>query len=159
MLGFKKALALDFQPKYLMAGVSISDPSSPVPLFVYGTLKPGEFFYPHYCEGHVVAEQAAIVRGQLFALPLGYPALAEGGDWVYGYLLSLRSAAALQKIDALEDYDAQRPTRENEYYRVEIEVFDLQQNSLGKAWTYLMEIKRIQVLRGQWLPKGIWTGS
>jgi gamma-glutamylcyclotransferase (GGCT)/AIG2-like uncharacterized protein YtfP len=99
------------------------------------------------------------VRGQLFALPLGYPALAEGGDWVYGYLLSLRSAAALQKIDELEDYDAQRPVRENEYYRVEIEVFDLQQNSLGKAWTYLMEIKRIQALRGQWLPKGIWTGS
>lgn len=129
----------------------------PISLFVYGTLKPGEFFYPRYCEPYLVSAQEAIVRGLLFALPLGYPALAEGSDWVQGYLLHLKPDA-LGAIDDLEDYDPTRAAGDNEYERIEVEVFDLTQNSIGKAWTYRMQLKRILTLRGQWLPKGLWTG-
>ncbi|MBD2090721.1 gamma-glutamylcyclotransferase [Microcoleus sp. FACHB-1515] len=127
-------------------------------LFVYGTLKPGEFFYSRYCEAHLISAQAAIVRGLLFALPLGYPALAAGSDWVQGYLLHLKSDA-LEAIDELEDYDPTRAAGDNEYERIEVEVFDLAQNSIGKAWTYRMELKRILTLRGHWLPNGMWTGN
>lgn len=130
----------------------------PIPLFVYGTLKPGEFFYSRYCEAHLISAQPAIVHGLLFALPLGYPALAEGSDWVQGYLLHLKPDA-LQAIDELEDYDPTRAAGDNEYERVEVEVFDRAQNSLGKAWTYRMELKRILALRGDWLPNGVWTGN
>jgi len=43
-------------------------------LFVYGTLKRGYSNHQHFCEGVLRVEQAT-VRGQLYALPAGYPML------------------------------------------------------------------------------------
>ncbi|NEQ27760.1 MAG: gamma-glutamylcyclotransferase, partial [Microcoleus sp. SIO2G3] len=64
-----------------------------------------------------------------------------------------------RQIDELEDYDPNRAVSDNEYERVEIEVFDLARNSIGKAWTYQMDRQRVQALSGHWLPQGLWTGE
>ena len=127
-------------------------------IFVYGTLKPHEENFPKYCEGKVIAQQQAIAYGELFALPMGYPAMIIGNNPVYGYLLSFKDAGILESLDELEDYHSDRPRSENLYHRQQIEVFNLAQNSLGLAWVYLMTSEQINLLDGTAQSDGIWNG-
>ena len=125
-------------------------------VFVYGTLKPGELYHAQYCKG-MVGSCEAIVQGKLFDLSLGYPAMTLGNDWVYGVLLTFATSNILSRLDQLEDFDPDRPATENDYQRQEVAVFDLQQRSLGSAWTYLMSWEQVQGLGGIWLPNGTWA--
>lgn len=127
-----------------------------VKVFVYGTLKPGETNYQRYCRGHVIAAEEAVAVGQLYDLPFGYPAMTLGDSLVYGFVLSF-SADMLPVLDELEDYSPLRPLAENEYIRVEIEVFNLNRQSLGQAWVYLMEQTLIDQAKGVLLPEGKWS--
>lgn len=128
-------------------------------LFVYGTLQPGEENYDRYCKKWVTQVQAATVRGQLFDLPLGYPALTPGNDLVQGCLLSFNDPAVLALLDDLEDYDPNRAPHQNEYLRVKTRVFDPKGQPLGQAWIYQMQPERVAQARGLWLPKGKWSNQ
>ncbi|HBC43344.1 MAG TPA: hypothetical protein DCZ88_16050 [Pseudanabaena sp.] len=127
-------------------------------VFVYGTLKPNESNYQAYCDGKAIAQQQAIVYGELFALPMGYPAMISGNSPVKGYLLSFPDASILESLDELEGYQSTRPNFENLYNRYEIEVFDLDRNSLGLAWTYVMTFEKVLQFDGIVQPDGYWTG-
>ena len=127
-------------------------------VFVYGTLQPGEFYYSQYCEGKVMRVCEAIAFGQLYDLPMGYPAMTLGDRPVYGALLSFADPAILNSLDELEGYDPRRSPTENEYERQQIEVFSLDGRSLGLAWIYLMTAVQVQLLGGVLLPEGQWTG-
>lgn len=126
-------------------------------VFVYGTLKPGECNYDRYCAPHVVEVQEAMVYGQLFDLPLGYPAMTLGTFPVYGFVLSFVDRMVLNELDWLEDYDANRPAEQNEYIRVKVETFSLDHQSLGPVWVYLMQLERAKRSGGVFLPNGRWT--
>jgi gamma-glutamylcyclotransferase (GGCT)/AIG2-like uncharacterized protein YtfP len=128
-------------------------------VFVYGTLKPGECNYLRYCEGKVVDACPAIARGQLFALPCGYPAMIPGEGTVCGFLLSFAEAAILADLDRLEDYHPGRDPAQNEYQRQEIEIFDRHLKSLGTAWAYFMSADRVRSAGGIWLPDGTWDSA
>ena len=130
-----------------------------IKLFVYGTLKPGESNYQLYCVGKVVEVKHALARGQLFSLPLGYPAMTDGNSIVQGFLLSFWDLDILNQLDWLEDYDPQRPIVENEYYRQQIETFDLTLQPLGTAWVYLMTPEQIHASAGVLLPNGWWSSD
>jgi gamma-glutamylcyclotransferase (GGCT)/AIG2-like uncharacterized protein YtfP len=125
-------------------------------VFVYGTLKPGEENYERYCKSYCKA-QAAMVLGRLYDLPLGYPALTVGELPVYGFLLSFADSDILAILDELEDYSPTRPLDQNEYFRVKTEVFCLDRQPLGWAWTYCMEQTQVQQLGGVLLPDGKWS--
>ena len=125
-------------------------------VFVYGTLKPGECNYLRYCEGKVVEACPAIARGQLFALPAGYPAMISGEGRVDGFLLHFTKSAILADLDELEDYHPGRDRAENEYQRESIAIFDLNFQPLGTAWAYFMLPDRVRSLNGIWLPHGRW---
>jgi gamma-glutamylcyclotransferase (GGCT)/AIG2-like uncharacterized protein YtfP len=127
-------------------------------VFVYGTLKPGEANYQHYCAGKVVEEQSAIAFGQLYDLPLGYPAMTIGEIPVQGFLLTFADSSVLTALDELEDYNPNRLPQENEYERQQIEIYNLSAQSLGLAWVYLMNPDRIQRLGGVLLRSGWWSG-
>ncbi|MEB3356081.1 MAG: gamma-glutamylcyclotransferase [Synechococcales bacterium] len=127
-------------------------------VFVYGTLKPGESNFGPYCAEKVVYQQEAIAHGQLFDLPLGYPAMVEGDGEVRGYVLWFSDRTVLHHLDKLEDYDPHRPLQENEYLRRQVPIFDLHHQPLGSAWTYLMSLERIKQLNGSPVLGGIWTG-
>jgi len=127
-------------------------------VFVYGSLKPGEKNYNRYCRGRVQAEQEAIVQGNLFDLPhLGYPAMTPGEGWVYGYLLSFGDADLLAALDQLEDYEADRPLAENEYYREWIGVMGGDRQPLGAAWCYFMLPEAVQARGGVQVSSGRWS--
>lgn len=103
-------------------------------IFVYGTLKPGQC-NDRYCRDRQSAE-TAWARGQLFKLPVGYPAMTKGTQWVKGVLLTFADDTCaddtseenkiLSRLDALEDYSPYRPASENEYQRDWIEIFTLE---------------------------------
>ena len=128
-----------------------------IQVFVYGTLKPGEANYQQFCADYVVTAQQAIALGQLFDLPLGYPAMTPGSFKVYGVLLSFVDPEILLQLDWLEDYDPQRAIAENEYYRQQIEVYDTSLAPLGNAWTYLMTPEQVRAFGGVLLPDGWWS--
>jgi gamma-glutamylcyclotransferase (GGCT)/AIG2-like uncharacterized protein YtfP len=125
-------------------------------IFVYGTLKPGESNYQHYCV-QVLEAKRAIAFGKLFALPLGYPAMTSGESLVKGFLLSFTDSAILDKLDLLEGFDPSQPAAENEYNRQLIETYNPAFASLGLAWVYLMTPKQVHSLNGVFLPDGWWS--
>ncbi|MDY6897643.1 MAG: gamma-glutamylcyclotransferase [Cyanobacteriota bacterium] len=128
-------------------------------VFVYGTLKPGEANYEFYCASDVVDATKAWVRGELYALPQGYPAMTAGNNSVYGYLLSFANPEVLSSLDELEDYHPQRLNQENLYNRTQVEIFDLENNSLGLAWAYFMNFTMIFQLKGTPQADGWWSGN
>ena len=133
--------------------------SNKLRVFVYGSLKPGEVNYLRYCEGKVLEEKPAIAFGKLFDLPLGYPAMTPGESLVHGFLLTFTDSTILSILDELEDYNPNRILEENEYYRQEIEIYDLDRKSLGFAWVYLMTFAQIQRLCGVIISSVNWRGS
>lgn len=80
-----------------------------LPVFVYGTLRPGEKNYPLFLEGKTVREAPATVCGELyFVADGGYPYLIPGESTVTGELVELdpdRYGEILHGLDRLEEYD------------------------------------------------------
>lgn len=132
--------------------------SESVNVFVYGTLKPGEVNYQHYCAGKVLTAKRAITFGQLYDLPFGYPAMIPGSDRVAGFVLSFPNVKILTDLDSLEGYNPERPIDENEYYRQEIDSYNLDLTFLAPAWVYLMTTKQVDIFGGKLLPDGWWSG-
>lgn len=129
-----------------------------VRVFVYGTLKPGEENYDSYCK-HCCEAQEAMVLGNLYDLPFGYPALTAESLPVYGFLLSFANPNTLATLDELENYNPARPLDQNEYFRVRTAAFSLDHQPLGWAWIYCMELARVQRMGGVLLPEGKWTSK
>ncbi|NUN63787.1 gamma-glutamylcyclotransferase [Pseudanabaena biceps] len=140
---------------------TLSQTHSPCRVFVYGTLKPKEDNFEAYCADGILSSQPAIAYGEIFALPMGYPAMVLGdqsSQSVYGYLFTFPDRRTLESLDELEDYQCDRPSCENLYNRQEIEVFDLAVNSLGLAWVYVMTKEQVNKFNGIPQPNGSWSG-
>jgi len=135
-------------------------------VFVYGTLKPGETNY-WVCARNVLETCPAIAYGQLYALPLGYPAMTSGNTPIHGFVLSLRNSNALNTLDQFEQHDPEMLKRyvpgqlleQNQYERKLVEVFCQGQDSVTIAWAYLMTSEQVQRLEGVLLPEGYWTSQ
>lgn len=130
-------------------------------VFVYGTLKPGGHYWNRFCEGKVTKAVEGIVRGKLYGLSIGYPAITQSPEdsdnWVIGYVLTLTNQQALDGLDYLEGYSKERPASENEYQRVITEAFNISGESIGKVWTYVMEQETITNYGGSYIANGNWT--
>lgn len=126
-------------------------------MFVYGTLRPGGFYWDDYCRGRARVVSAARIRGDLFDLPVGYPAAwLEGGGWVRGDVLELDGPGALRRIDGLEGFDPEGPPERNEYDRRRVEAFDSEGGALGPVWAYGMSRERIRAMGGVRIESGAW---
>ncbi len=133
--------------------------STMLKVFVYGTLKPGEYNYRRFCEGRVVEAMPAVVTGDLYDLPVGYPALTPGDRSIYGVVLTFADPKILGELDRLEDYDPNRSPDENEYEREQTEVVDLEGRSLGIVWIYRMSVSRAKQLGGTFRDSDRWTAG
>ncbi|MBE9043118.1 gamma-glutamylcyclotransferase [Pleurocapsales cyanobacterium LEGE 10410] len=126
-------------------------------VFVYGTLKPGEANYQRYCQNKVLSEIPAYTLGDLYALPVGYPAMTQGSDRVRGVLLTFDDPNILKSLDRLEGYRERRVADLNEYYRLLVSVYRLDRQPLGKAWAYFMTPAKVGQLGGIKVTSGFWT--
>jgi gamma-glutamylcyclotransferase (GGCT)/AIG2-like uncharacterized protein YtfP len=84
--------------------------------------------------------------------------MTQEPGWVTGVILGFESPQAFVKLDQLEGFQGDRSPSENEYNRLEIEVFDPQSppRSLGTVWTYYMSRQRVSHYGGIWLREGVW---
>lgn len=131
--------------------------ASDLRVFVYGTLKPGGRYWSRFCEGKVGEPVEAKVRGHLYDLPAGYPALVAGGeDWAQGYILGFRSEADFAEVDRLEGYDPWGPVSENDYQRIRVESFTPEGEPIGPVWTYVMDGAKVHGLGGVLMEDGDW---
>ena len=132
--------------------------SSLLGVFVYGTLKPGYANYAAYCQDKVISSIPAYTFGNLYALPMGYPAMTAGNNQVHGFLLLFPEVQILASLDRLEGYQSDRLLIDNEYYRVCVPVYDADHQAIAQAWAYYMTTTRVQHYRGIALNSGCWQG-
>lgn len=125
-------------------------------IFVYGTLMRGFANHEKYLAKNIITVQKATIKGQLFHLPQGYPALVEGSGRVYGeYVTVKKISSVLKRLDELEDYHG--PGRDNEYERVIREVL-LAGGEVVRGYVYVYAANRYRelaewgkkVLSGDW---------
>ena len=127
-------------------------------VFVYGTLKPGEANYQHYCRG-IKTQISAYTLGNLYALPFGYPAMTEGKNQVRGFLLEFSDSKVLSSLDRLEDYQEQRASHLNQYYRSLTLVYGLDHRPITQAWAYYMKSDRVRQYGGIEVVSGDWSAK
>lgn len=117
------------------------------PVFVYGTLKRGQAQEALVGPGR---RTEAIVRGSLYAMPAGYPALTlRGTGSVHGELVEIADPRVLRMLDLYEGVD------EGLYMRVEVEaVVGLRR---VPAWAWIMNDPRLK--GGRLVPSGLWSAT
>lgn len=130
-------------------------------IFVYGTLKPGGYYYNRICLRRVPRETPATARGLLFDLPaFGYPAATEGDGTIHGYLLEFNEDALMADIDRLEGYSPKADPAECEYLRKAVTVGLRAGNHddpvAAPAEMYFMNRERIAALGGVRVESGDW---
>jgi gamma-glutamylcyclotransferase (GGCT)/AIG2-like uncharacterized protein YtfP len=142
-------------------------------IFVYGTLQPGQLAYAEFCRNYEHFAMPAIVYGQLYDLPLGYPALVPGGEQpVYGTCLQFADPAILAVLDDYEQHD--RAVLQATYPQIDAdwamtglaygrqqlpiltptETLDLE--PIAQAWVYTMTLAQITQLQGKPCTAGRW---
>lgn len=126
-------------------------------VFVYGTLKPGEANYLAYHD-RVIEQIPVYTWGDLYALPVGYPAMTPGKNQVYGVCLRFEDARVLESLDLLEDYQEQRTPDLNEYYRALTPIYRPNHQLVGQAWAYFMTRDRVMRYGGVKVASGWWSG-
>lgn len=121
-------------------------PSETSAIFVYGTLMTGGG-REHLLAGH--GRVAATVRGTLWDLPAGYPALSEGDGCVHGELVYGVPASKLALLDRYEG------VAEGLYRRGRIEA--IAGGHVVDAVVYVMDDPAarggVKVASGRWRPK------
>lgn len=109
-----------------------------LPVFVYGTLRPGGKNYPRYLEGRTVREMPATAEGELFFVAEGgYPYVVPGTGEVQGELVEIDPALygeTLRDLDGLEEYDP-KDEAGSVYLRRRTSV-RLADGKVAEAWIY-----------------------
>jgi gamma-glutamylcyclotransferase (GGCT)/AIG2-like uncharacterized protein YtfP len=129
-----------------------------LPLFVYGTLRPGGERY-HLVESYLAAVQPAEMAGlQLWDLGL-YPMAIEGMGRVRGDLLALdpeHYEPVLARLDRVESVDPENPTQPGGLYWRARRTVILPGcgGPLPEAWVYLGTADR--AMRGRRIQSGDW---
>ncbi|WP_406126814.1 gamma-glutamylcyclotransferase family protein [Streptomyces sp. NBC_00989] len=114
-------------------------PSTPLPFFVYGTLRPGEPNHDRFLRGRTDSEERARLHAAALYDGPGYPYAVEvPGSVIVGELVTARPEAypqLLRELDRLEDYAPGDP--HNLYERVERQVTRDADGTAVRAWVYL----------------------
>jgi gamma-glutamylcyclotransferase (GGCT)/AIG2-like uncharacterized protein YtfP len=137
-----------------------------LPIFVYGTLKPGESNYAAYLEGCCVATRPATMPHAALFSDGTYPYLMTDSravrpeDTAYGVLVEIASeqfAQTLERLDWLEDYKPNSPW--SMYERVVGIAYT--DDGPVQAWTYVggpQSLAAIRAGRLVYIPGGTWSG-
>ncbi|MEU7552146.1 gamma-glutamylcyclotransferase family protein [Streptomyces sp. NPDC044571] len=131
-----------------------------LPLFVYGTLRPGEINHDLFLRGRTAAEEPARLPDALLYDGPGFPyAVQHAGSEIVGELVTPAPEAyesLLAELDRLEDYYGPDRPR-NVYDRVRREAVR-PDGTLTTAWVYLAAPLLARRLRatGVEIPGGDW---
>lgn len=122
-------------------------------VFVYGSLMEGFWNHTRVLEGKVKIIGRGEVRGSLFHLKEGYPALLEGEDKVVGEIAGPVDEDLLRRLDYLEGYTAGEA--DNLYNRKAARV-RMSDGSFVECWVYLYGDAEYVRGKGTYVPDGDW---
>jgi gamma-glutamylcyclotransferase (GGCT)/AIG2-like uncharacterized protein YtfP len=152
-------------------------------VFVYGTLKRGQRNHERFCRG-ALAMRYATVRGRLYDLPFGFPALVVPNEDVQAtgtrkYLSDARARSQAQtgpqevspdwdmvygelltfddpekRLPNLDALEGFRPGESGFYRRVLVPATLAEASTTVMAWTYAVDSTS-----GTYLPEGRWPAS
>ncbi|WP_331445776.1 gamma-glutamylcyclotransferase family protein [Streptomyces xanthochromogenes] len=130
----------------------------PLPLFVYGTLRPGERYHRRFLDGRTRSERPALLTGALLYDGPGYPYALPGDGTITGTLIELEPAdhpQLLAALDELEEYVGPGHPR-NLYDRLVREA--LVEGRPVRSWVYLAapRLARELLASGTPIPGGDW---
>lgn len=131
-----------------------------LPVFVYGTLRPGEGNYDWALAGCTTAEVPATVTGMILLDGPGFPYAVlsdDPADRVHGTLITIRPALhddVLNRLDALEGV---RPSGRGLYDRVTVQA--VTDAAAIAVWTYVVPARRLATVfaRHARIPNGDWS--
>lgn len=122
-------------------------------VFVYGSLMEGFWNHTRVLEGKVEFFGRGEVRGSLYHLREGYPALLEGEDKVVGEVSGPVDEDLLRHLDYLEGFKDGR--KDNLYNRKAVHV-RMADGSSVECWIYLYGDAEYARGKGTYLPDGDW---
>jgi gamma-glutamylcyclotransferase (GGCT)/AIG2-like uncharacterized protein YtfP len=151
----------------------------PLVMFFYGTLKRGERNHERFCGGALRVEEGA-VRGDVYDLPFGYPALVVPGESIHavgtadftrdieerwrlgrGPVPFMEGPRVFGEIFAFDDPESRLPvldrlegfdpTDASSHYRRVLLPVETNEGSVLLAWAYVVEESS-----GSHLPEGRW---
>ncbi|MEV6720635.1 gamma-glutamylcyclotransferase family protein [Streptomyces xanthochromogenes] len=130
----------------------------PLPLFVYGTLRPGERYHRRFLDGRTRSERPALLTGALLYDGPGYPYALPGDGTITGTLIELDPAAQPQLLAALDELEecAGPGHPRNLYDRLVREA--LVEGRPVRSWVYLAapRLARELLAGGTPIPGGDW---
>jgi gamma-glutamylcyclotransferase (GGCT)/AIG2-like uncharacterized protein YtfP len=153
--------------------------SSPLVMFFYGTLKRGERNHERFCGGALRVEEGT-VRGEVYDLPFGYPALVVPGESIHAFgtgnfandaeeqwrfgrgpVPLMEGPRVFGEIFAFDDPESRLPafdhlegfdpTDTSSHYRRVLLPVESNEGSVLLAWAYVVEASS-----GSHLPGGRW---
>jgi gamma-glutamylcyclotransferase (GGCT)/AIG2-like uncharacterized protein YtfP len=159
-------------------GARLGD-GSPLVMFFYGTLKRGERNHERFCGGALHVEEGA-VRGDVYDLPFGYPALVVPGESIHAFgtgdfardveeqwrldrgpVPFMEGPRVFGEIFAFDDPESRLPvldrlegfdpTDASSHYRRVLLPVETNEGSVLLAWAYVVEESS-----GSHLPEGRW---
>jgi len=114
-----------------------------IPIFVYGTLKPGGVYHGRVSAWVVYALDAS-VRGEMYDTGLGYPAAVFGGnDVVPGVLLHVPADALDRVLEVMDEIEEEG----KEFRRVRVHTLD---GIEAIAYEWMGPTERLRPLLGPW---------
>ncbi len=133
-----------------------------LPVFVYGTLRPGHWNYRGFLEGRTEAEApATLPGGRMWDGGFPYVAETEGGGTIVGILIDVKRRewdGVRHRLDGLEGFDP-AGGRENHYTRQARSV-TAADGSTRIAWVYFAApetVSRIEARGLPVIPSGDWA--
>ena len=126
-----------------------------LPLFVYGTLRPGEQYHNRLLGDHIDRVESALIQGGLVQHLAGnYPCLVRGEGSVAGELVWIQPEVWPKLIEAVDRFEEYSPLdMENSMYRREQVEAKLGCGKVILAWTYVWnqaEMPGPVIVSGDW---------
>ncbi|MFF7726857.1 gamma-glutamylcyclotransferase family protein [Streptomyces sp. NPDC008001] len=120
-----------------------------LPVFVYGTLRPGQANHGRYLRGRTVAEEPARLRGAVLYEGPGYPyAVADPGGEVRGELIVVSPGEYAAVLASLDELEGCGPDGAGEMYvRAVRPVLPGSSGGEVRAWVYLAAERTARRLR------------
>lgn len=123
-------------------------------IFVYGSLRQDFWNHDKVLKNRVRHIQNGTIKGKLYHLPAGYPAVIKGTDEVHGEVMTINQDKLLRSLDFLEGYFGEG--EDNLYIRTKHKTI-LDDGTEEWCWVYTYANEEEAKKKGKYISSGDWN--